>query len=268
MNSILLNGDIPVNCFFLEDQGKCYIIDPGYEKDKIRAYVEKNKLEVIGILLTHAHFDHIGALDVYDVPIYIHEDEYPILMDGFKNGFDYEGRSMDFNLDDLYIIKMNENTKLFLNTKPIDVILTPGHTPGCVCYKFSNHMFTGDTLFKGSVGQWDFPSGKQEDLRKSIIHLLEDYDPATIIYPAHGDKSTIGQERLSNMFYHRWKELGTIIRDTYDDYETFQKMRVHLENKEYQKAYDITLRLMQNPRANPLVYMYYQYLVTKKILVN
>ena len=75
MKKLLLSGEMDVNCYFIENQGKCYIIDPGYEKEKVIKYVKDNNWEVMGVLLTHGHRDHIGAIDAFKVPVYIHEKE-------------------------------------------------------------------------------------------------------------------------------------------------------------------------------------------------
>jgi glyoxylase-like metal-dependent hydrolase (beta-lactamase superfamily II) len=259
MKRILLDGQIPVNCFIIEDEGKCYVVDPGFQKERLQSYIDSLGLEVIGILLTHVHYDHIGALDAFDVPIYVNEKEYPNLLDGFINGFDYDNRKMAYNIDDLYIIKCNENTRIFLNKKEIEIILTPGHTCGGVCYKYGNELITGDTLFKGAVGQWDFPTGDQEILRQSIINLIDSQDDDVIIYPAHGPASTIGEERLRNVYYSQWKSTGKILKDHYLDYEAFQKARQLLAEKKLHEAQEILKNLINRGDANPLTYMYYEY---------
>ena len=78
MEKVLLLGEIPVNCYFIEHNKKCYIVDPGYEKEKVIKYVKDNNLEVLGILLTHAHIEHIGAIDAFDVLVYLHERIHPV----------------------------------------------------------------------------------------------------------------------------------------------------------------------------------------------
>jgi|GEM_PF-290999 len=261
MKKILLDGEIPVNCYLIEDQGKCYIVDPGFEKERLRQYVRAQNLEVIGILLTHAHFDHIGALDAFDVPIYIHENEYSILFDGYQNGFSFNNRSMDYEMEDLYVVKINEHTKIFLNRKEIEVIPTPGHTKGSVCYKYENQLITGDTLFQGSVGQWDFPTGDQRLLRESILKLTDSMDDELVVWPAHGGSTTIGHEKANNLFVGLWTASGDILRDYCIDYEAFQKARALLDNKSFMEARDILKKLFEKNDPNPLTFMYYQYAI-------
>lgn len=263
MRKILLDGEIPVNCYIIEDEGRCYVVDPGFQRERLKEYIRSLNLEVVGILLTHAHYDHIGALDAFDVPIYIHEEEYHILLDGYKNGYDYDDRKMSYNIEDLYIVKIDKSTKIFLNGKEIEVLLTPGHSAGSVCYKYGYEMITGDTLFKGSVGQWDFPTGDQETLKKSVIGLIESHDENTIIYPAHGGASTIGDEKKNNFFYNYWKSEGKLYLDGYFDYKKFQLGRSLVDNKEFQKGRKILKELMAAGDTSSLTHMYYYYADSK-----
>lgn len=205
MKKILLLGEIDVNCYFIEHNNQCYIVDPGYEKEKVINYVKKNNLEVLGILLTHAHIDHICAIDCFDVPVYLHKDEYEILCDNHKNGFEFYGREKPYSLNDINIIKIDESTVLPLGDKNIEVIRTPGHTIGGVCYKSGNDLYTGDTLFQGTVGKWTFPTGDLNTLKHTVINLIDKQEGNVRIHPAHGESSTIGDERRNNYFYNMWK---------------------------------------------------------------
>ena len=207
MKKILLLGDIDVNCFFIEHNNKCFIIDPGYEKEKVIKYVNDNNLEVLGILLTHGHIDHIGAIDCFNVPIYLHTDEYEILIDNHKNGFDFYGKKTPYSLDKLNIIKIDSSVVLQIDDKKIEVIHTPGHTIGGVCYKFDNDLYTGDTLFNYSVGRWDLPTGDLNTLRKTIINLIDNQNDDIRIHPAHGSSSTIKEEKSNNFYYNDWKNI-------------------------------------------------------------
>ncbi|MGL5313266.1 MAG: MBL fold metallo-hydrolase [Peptostreptococcaceae bacterium] len=204
MNKILLLGDIDVNCYFIEFNKKCYIVDPGYEKERVIEYVQSNNLEVLGILLTHGHIDHIGAIDSFDVPVYIHEKEYEIIADNHKNGFEFYGKEKPYDLDFIDIVKINENSIIEIDNKRIDVIHTPGHTVGSVCYKFEDDLYTGDTLFEGTVGRWDFPTGNLDTLKNAIVNLIESMAEDIRIHPAHGESSTIGEEKRNNYFYKSW----------------------------------------------------------------
>ncbi|MGL4741059.1 MAG: MBL fold metallo-hydrolase [Sarcina sp.] len=206
MNRILLYGEIPVNCYVIENDGECFIVDPGYEKERVIEYVKVKGLEVKGILLTHGHIDHIGAIDAFNVPVYIHEKEYEILVDNHKNGFEFYGREKPYDLEDIDIVTIDEDKTFKVGDKTIEVIFTPGHTIGGVCYKIGNDLYTGDTLFKETVGRWDFPTGNLEVLKESVVRLVDSMKDEVRIHPAHGESSTIENERKYNDYYNAWKK--------------------------------------------------------------
>lgn len=202
---LCLDGEIPMNCYVLDRNGKCFIIDPGYQKEYIQEYIKTEELEVIGILLTHAHIDHIEALDCFDVPIYLHEMEYKVLMDNRLNGFEFFGKQMSYDVNSLDVKTICEDTILKLDTYEISVIHTPGHTIGGVCFKIGHDLYVGDTLFEGSVGRWDRPTANLGQLKESVIKLIDNQSEQTIIHPGHGRSSTIGTEKQHNPFYKKWK---------------------------------------------------------------
>lgn len=167
--------------------------------------MKQHHLEVLGILLTHGHIDHIGAIDAFDVPIYLHEKEVEIIKDNHKNGFTYYGKEKPYLLEDLHLIPINENHRFPLGDQEITVLYTPGHTIGSVCYRMGNDVYSGDTLFQGTVGKWTFPTGNLATLKHTILQLLDTLEPDLQVYPAHGPSTTIAQERKTNYFYHEWK---------------------------------------------------------------
>lgn len=205
MRRLVLCGEMEMNCYFLEHNNKCYIVDPGYEKEKVIKYVNDNKLKVLGILLTHGHPDHIGAIDCFKVPVYIHKDEYQVLVDSYNITPERYGRNMPYSLEDIDIVKIDESAVFSIDDKKIHVIHTPGHTIGGVCYKFGNDLCTGDTLFKEKVGKWIFKTGDLEAMKKSVVNLINTQPDNVNVYPGHYDSSTIGHERRYNDFYLKWK---------------------------------------------------------------
>ncbi|MBB3696028.1 MBL fold metallo-hydrolase [Flammeovirga yaeyamensis] len=210
IRKLVVSGEFITNCYVLDREGKCFIIDPGYEKERIQEYIKKEGLEVIGILLTHAHIDHMEALDCFDVPIYIHEIEYKVLMDDNLNGFGYFQKDKGYDLSKMEIRKINEETKIPLGDEEISVIHCPGHTIGGVTFKIGHDLYTGDTLFEGSVGKWDRPTANLQDLKKSVIRLIDEQPDHMLIHPGHGRSSSIGMEKQINPFYHRWKRESMI----------------------------------------------------------
>lgn len=205
IEKIILKGDLEMNCYIIRNNNDCYIVDPGYEKDKIIEYVRQQKLDVLGILITHAHIDHIDAVDCFPVPIYLHENDYPLFFDNSRNGADFCRSIFKINKEELNIIKIKDKTIIPFKQDYVITIHTPGHTSGSVCYLYNNILYTGDTLFKGGVGRWDFPTGNLNELQKSVIGLIDKQKPEYIICPGHGQESSIGEEKKDNDFYNQWK---------------------------------------------------------------
>lgn len=201
-------GPIQTNCYIVSNKQKdCILFDPGEESSKIIKAIRTNQLKPKAIFLTHAHFDHIGAVEdlreLFNIPLYVHEKEVAWLSDPMKNG---SGRYAE--LPD-YIVKRPEeehiiNKEQFFNIADIDfkAVFTPGHSPGSISYIFENDGFAivGDTLFEGSVGRTDLLGGSHEVLLKSIHEKILVLPEDTIIYPGHGNYTTPAQEMDSNPF--------------------------------------------------------------------
>ena len=159
-------------------------------------------MKVQGILLTHGHSDHIGAVqtlvDAYHVPVYIHEGDAEYLTNPEVNLSAYSGRSITVKVYDVRYVK--EGDPISLGDTTFTVIETPGHTPGGVCYYTEGTLLAGDTLFQGSVGRTDFPNGDFEQLSQGIKEKLYTLPNDTKVYPGHGGQTTIGDEKQSNPF--------------------------------------------------------------------
>ena len=211
MIKIEVNGEIykdayiDMNVYIIDYMGQCYIVDPGYEKEKLRKVVEENNLEVKGIILTHSHLDHISATDSFNVPIYIYEKEYDLFVDNYTNQYNERGIVRHYNLDGREIVRLQDGDILPLGDKKISFIPTAGHTGGGVCYKFENDLYSGDTLFKGAVGRSDLKTGDINALKESVVRLINSQDENLNVHPAHGDSTTIGLEKKYNPYYNAWK---------------------------------------------------------------
>jgi len=202
---MLTVGPVAENCFVLrrEGSGRGLIVDPGDEPDRILAAVDEMGAKVEAILLTHCHFDHIGAVNpvatVTGAPVYCPELETALLADimayvPFPGIGPYESYEADET------VKGGEALELAGLT--LDVIFTPGHSPGHVTYSVRDEeaMFSGDVLFQGSVGRVDLPGGDGPTLMHSIRTLLESHPPETCVYPGHMGVTTLGAERATNPF--------------------------------------------------------------------
>ena len=202
---MLTVGQVAENCFVLNAKGSqsALVVDPGDEAERILAAIEEKGLDVEGILLTHTHFDHIGAVAplarATGAPVWCPEMETPVLADinsfvpwpGFGPFEDYEADHT-----------VSGGEKLQLAELDIDVIFTPGHSPGHVTYSIPDKgaIFSGDVLFEGSVGRTDLPGGDWPTLLESIRTLVDGHPPETTVYPGHMSVTTLGAERQSNPF--------------------------------------------------------------------
>lgn len=199
--NLLSVGPLAVNCYLLEDEnGHAVLIDPGAEPQRILRLVRERELTVDAILLTHGHFDHIGAVEALrfalDAPVWIHELDAELLSDPQKNAsLLFSDTPVTAVFDQL----LQDEMTLSFGELEIHVLHTPGHSKGSVCFLTGDLLFTGDTLFAGSIGRTDFYGGDLSTLRKSLERLrllTDDYR----IYPGHGAGSTLLREKTENFY--------------------------------------------------------------------
>jgi len=189
---VLPLGDYQTNCYIVHEENStdCLIIDPGYEPEIISSYLEEKGLTPGAILLTHCHFDHVGAVKdlaaQYDCKVFLDKKELampPMLTNGplyYTDGY-------------------GDGDTLTLAGIPIQVLETPGHTPGSVCLIMEDTLFSGDTLFAGSCGRTDLPCGDARAMRDSLRRLAalsENYR----VCPGHGPSSTLNREKKTNPY--------------------------------------------------------------------
>jgi hydroxyacylglutathione hydrolase len=199
-------GPVQENCWIARGGAdRALVIDPGEEAERILAAVKEMGVTVEAILLTHTHFDHVGAVApvarATGAPVYCPEIEVPVLADIMRfvpwPGFGpYESYDADAT------VKGGE--RLELAGLEIDVYFVPGHSPGHVAYSIADEhaLFSGDVLFRGSIGRTDLPGGDHATLLRSIATLLETLPDETDVLPGHMEPTTLGQERATNPFLH------------------------------------------------------------------
>ena len=188
-------GQLQANCYFLIKNNECLIVDPADEASFILEELQRRKLNLVGMLATHGHFDHIMAVGEMqksiNIPLYIfREDEFLIdrLEETAKYFLDYS--PVIFKpISIKHLIEIKNKIRGF----SFNIIHTPGHSPGSACFYFSGIIFSGDTLFKQGIGRYDFSYSNKKDLKKSLDKLLK-LPEDTIIYPGHGEKTVISDE--------------------------------------------------------------------------
>lgn len=177
----------------------CYLIDPSHDLMQVREALGTRRL--LGMLLTHAHSDHIDLIGEFECPVYLHLDDAHLLFEDAHNG--YSPKTHPYKRKQLDLHYVTHGMKLPFADQFVEVYHTPGHTKGGVTYLYDNKLFTGDTLFKESVGRHDLYSGNLPDLRKSILFLCQ--LPANLkVYPGHDEPSTIRYEQKQNPYYVKW----------------------------------------------------------------
>ncbi|MGN0332870.1 MAG: MBL fold metallo-hydrolase [Lachnospiraceae bacterium] len=199
-----LTGIISTNCYIAENEEtkQAVIIDPAACSKKILEYIEEEGLTIEAILLTHGHFDHImgidGFLEHFDIPVYVHEADEPVMNDPrlnqsatYTKGYTFSGAQY-----------LRDKQTLELAGYKFEVIHTPGHTWGGCCYYVESEkvLFSGDTLFQRSVGRSDFETSSTSDLIYSVREKLMKLPDDTLVYPGHMGETTIGYERANNPF--------------------------------------------------------------------
>lgn len=196
-------GPMMANCYIVwcEETKDALIIDPGGDGSRILAEIKKEALDVKYIVNTHGHIDHIAAnKDVKEVTgakLLIHPDDAPLLANPDLNLSLYMGSPYRSPKADMLI---SEGEEIAVGNLRLEVLHTPGHTRGGVCLKTEEAIFTGDTLFAGSIGRTDFPGGSFKQLIDSITNKILPCDDNCVVYPGHGPASTVGYERKNNPF--------------------------------------------------------------------
>lgn len=196
-------GELGTNCYIVYDKINALIVDPGGEPKKVIDFLESHDLKPQAILLTHAHFDHIGAVDAlrkyFNIDVYLHENEADWLGDPSLN------RSTAFTRKEIRTSRpehfLNPG-KMKLSSFEFNIIHTPGHSPGSVSFIFADDGFiiSGDVLFQQGIGRTDLPGGSMEQLERSIRQSLYHLEDTYIVYPGHGAETTIGAEKINNPF--------------------------------------------------------------------
>lgn len=197
-------GPLGTNCYIVYKDNKALIFDPSGNPEQIVKFLNEHNLTPEAILLTHAHFDHIGAVDAirnkYNLDVYLHENEYDWLANPELNRSIFMG--------DEFIVKTTNPEKRIelghttLGPFKFETVHTPGHSPGSVSFIFHEEQFvvSGDVLFHQGIGRTDLPEGSMDELANSILSKLYTLSDSFVVYPGHGIQTTIGNEKEYNPF--------------------------------------------------------------------
>ena len=180
-------GSLEANGYIIyqKEGGDCYIVDPGYSPDKFIKFVDENKLNVIGILLTHHHYDHVGAVnkikELKKCPVYIHRNDLKMYRSKVE-------------------VEMKDGDIIMLEDEAIKVLNTPGHTEGSVCLfsEKSKLVFTGDTIFNVDIGRTDLQDGNPHKMLATMKNIVDSWGDEITIYPGHGDSCDMKYVRKVN----------------------------------------------------------------------
>lgn len=198
-------GPLGANCYIVSSERNALIIDPGGEAGRIIEKITKDELIPQAILLTHAHFDHIGAVDElrkkYNLDVYLHEQETEWLAESRLN------RSRLFTGEDIVTSRPDEEMvpgQMNVGSFSFEVIHTPGHSPGSVSIVFHKYkkVLSGDALFFQGIGRTDLPGGDAKVLQSSIKDKIYQLEDTYTVYPGHGPSTTIGSEKRNNPFVY------------------------------------------------------------------
>ena len=191
-------GAFETNTYLITKGEKAVLVDPGL--DFISIIDEVKKYQIEAILITHGHVDHIDGCGLLDAPIYVGKSDLVNFTDLSRSVYKFTGMKPKYDASKLNLIGVSDNEVINLENFSFKVISTPGHTEGSCCYLYYNNLFSGDTLFCGSVGRVDLPTGNGRMLKESLLKIVKICNDDTVVYPGHERKTTIKEEKKYNMY--------------------------------------------------------------------
>jgi len=197
---VFSDNPFATNCWLLANEGsdEAVVIDPGFFPDRVLGLLTAAGKRPVAALATHGHFDHIGSAGEVcgnDIPFYIHKEDELALTDPMAWGSGFPVPTVSVG----EVRTVSDGDVIEAGGLAIEVIHTPGHTPGSICFRLPDMVFSGDLVFRGSIGRFDFPNASQEAMIRSLRRFLELPDHLAV-YPGHNQATTVGAERTTNPF--------------------------------------------------------------------
>lgn len=202
MKPHLFNANIAEqNTYVFTNGSEAVVVDPGFNGESVQLFLSARKMAVTKVLLTHGHYDHIRDVRLlakyHTFTLYIHMDDGAHLNDIKLSYAAHFGGSFQLAKDQA-VVYLRDGDEIDFHDEKIKVVHTPGHTPGSVCYFMAPYLFSGDTLFRHSVGRTDLAGGSAKALGESIAKLFRAVDKEAYVYPGHDKTSTMSEERANN----------------------------------------------------------------------
>jgi hydroxyacylglutathione hydrolase len=197
---VFFDNPFETNCWLLAAEGSddAVVVDPGFSADVVHRMLDAAGKRPVAVLATHGHFDHVASAGVFcgdDVPLYIHEADELALTDPAAWGAGHPSPTAPVK----DVRTVGDGDVLEFAGFRVEVIHTPGHTPGSVCFRTDAFLLSGDLVFRGSIGRSDFPNSSPQDMERSLRKFLE-LEDLLPVWPGHGPETTVGLERRSNPF--------------------------------------------------------------------
>ncbi len=197
---VFSDNSFETNCWLIGSDGTedAVVVDPGFAPQRVHALLDLEGKRPVAVLATHGHFDHVGSAASFcgdDLPLFIHEADAPALTDPVAWGAGYETPRVPVK----DVRTLGDGDVLTFAGFRIEVLHTPGHTPGSVCFRTDGFVLSGDLVFAGSIGRSDFPNSDPDAMDRSLDRFLELPDELAVL-PGHGPRTTVGRERVSNPF--------------------------------------------------------------------
>lgn len=199
---IFVLGELYTNSYlvFNPKTKNAFIVDLPSGPANLKKFIHQENLNILFVILTHAHFDHMAGLAEFSCPFYVHKSDMPLLSDERLNCSIFLDMPFTIKREALFL---SEEQALPFESRSIDVIHTPGHTPGSVSFKFGDWLFSGDTLFFDSIGRTDIPLSSSDLILQSIHQKILTLSSDMVVYPGHGRSTTIGREKKMNYFLQK-----------------------------------------------------------------